>query len=448
MTCSERCLRRTRVTSTWYEVFTRVVRVGGDGASQSVLVYAGHDHCCTMVGLRPGCVYRFSVRAVSPGGAATEESLPIVIKTLLPTLRHVRLLPTVTSSEAEIKWKACTFSGEVAASARNEWKAKVHQWTVDAHQHGEVRYSLKIVHIDPATRKRHLEKVVVKDYCRHRFYGLIANCRYSVSVRVEFELKHHLEGSSSIMVSPWSSPITFITRPDAPSQPAVVWSHDSGAVLRWQSGSTFVAKESYRCELQQLDLDGVDVRREWSIVYEGSSDMAVLCDLDTRFAYRARVFAANASGDMSIPGLPTQFSLTSRPSRNIVRPSKALQQFTLRVSDRDIVCGDMIIFTEDTSSFSKCTPSWNTAPSVLRTIAARLVRERGAERIFTLLVEWSSVAHDADCKTRERLLLTRDEKITRDANQIFFLESAYPIHRMPWQDESMRWTHAEECTRK
>ena len=194
-----------------------------------------------------------------------------------------------------------------------------------------------------------------------------------------------------------------------------------------------------RFNLEDDDL-GLHNRPDWSIVYEGTNSMAEIHELDARFAYRARVFALNAVGDCSVPGLPTQFSVSLRPKGKILYPRNASKYFTVAVRDRDIVLSDMLVFTE--AARSDCS---GMGPGILRTIAARVVKwHEMKDTLLTLQVEWTSVARTAECNEKEKLELARGDKITRKIDEIFALSDVYPAYRMPWFEESMRWTRAEE----
>jgi hypothetical protein len=176
-----------------------------------------------------------------------------------------------------------------------------------------------------------------------------------------------------------------------------------------------------------------------------SRPLAQLTGLKAHSFYRVRVLASKAAkpelagvdGLLSRPSLPAQFETLSADEGSALTPvpQRARFDFTVPCARRDIVLGDLVLFTERPSG-------------CYRTVAGRIVAVKGDEEgapantaVFWLQVEWATLANQAQ---RNKLEIAPGSRIQRKEAEIFAFEAELGVYRMAWVDEQHRWSRHQE----
>ncbi len=296
-----------------------------------------------------------------------------------------------------------------------------------------------------------------------RVEGLLPNTKYNFTLRV----------LSPNSCSKFSSPLKVHTAPLAPSAPAIVSADSSSILLKLTHGNggghKFILE---RRLIKSLNGKSLDKRLfGWQSIYEGVDPLVKSTGCLPACLYHFRAKSAN-SEDMS--GASSEpISAQTREKPLAYRPANAPEVFTVECS-RDIVVGDLILFTERmfmkdgklvtggetmtvgtrTGRDGSVTPRLSLGSTSgndrglksqfvgERTVAARVLSKRSGSTtqnttklnrkiVAMMCVVWSSVSDKKKCGKfvlREGLIVERTE------DHIFSFET----FRALWDDETMR----------
>jgi len=357
-----------------------------------LVLYQGQSESCSVQGLQSGMTYAFVVRCLNQSGVSSECSEECVF--------------------TPIKNPGCPVISNLDEILQVSWPSFPPSLFMLEEQDDAIEYEVKVRQIENGE-----ESVQLVNECKIVLERLIPNCMYGIQVRAK--------SFSLDLKSPWSKQGLFATPPRIPWQPVIVDVFSNRVILRWY----LPAGGADRIILQHKHVSSD--RETWKESYKGRSCLIMIPHLISGAAYRFRCIATNEKETVkSRPSLPAQcvtLSAEEEATTKMVTPYNAKDVFVIPCGHRDVVVGDLIIFSEKGNL-----PCW-------RTIAGRITSKLARKGIFWIEIVWCTTSLEAS----EHKYIS-GARIQRKMGEIFKHEAKLGVYRAPWTEEEGRWSRQQE----